>query len=252
MTCVVESGIPSSEAPVIVIAAAVSAAKPWTGCSFTILWPIVRMMRQPPAAVPAAIVTAQRTMIQNGTWSTPFLAFKVGLNHWAQDGAWAGSKAPAPTPTMRAKVMMPTVFWESLEPCEKPIRPAETSCSLPKTLLTMLGRTERRTMSIVRSIMKITPSVNPTKGEMIIGLMSFGQRPTVLPAESVADQMRLFQFRWVRPRTPPQRPPMSAWEELEGMPNHQVMRFQTMPPIRPQAMASCMPSMAICPPAMSM
>jgi hypothetical protein len=33
-------------------AAVVSAANPWTGCSFTILWPIVRMIRQPPAAVP--------------------------------------------------------------------------------------------------------------------------------------------------------------------------------------------------------
>ena len=30
---------------------------------------------------------------------------------------------------------------------------------------------------------------------------------------------------------------MSACEELEGMPNHQVIRFQTMPPISPQAMA---------------
>ena len=64
MTCVVESGMPISEAPWIVMAAAVSAAKPWTGCSFTILWPIVRMIFQPPAAVPRAIVIAQRTITQ--------------------------------------------------------------------------------------------------------------------------------------------------------------------------------------------
>ena len=103
----------------------------------------------------------------------------------------------------------------------------------------MLGRIAKRTITIVSRAMKITPSVKPMNGEMNIGLISFGQRPTVLPAASVPDQIRRPHSRWDWPRTPPQRPPTSAWEELEGMPNHQVSRFHTMPPIRPQAMASC-------------
>mgnify|MGYP001003114420 CR=1 FL=1 len=35
-------------------AAVVSAANPWTGSSFTTFWPIVLMMRSPPAIVPSA------------------------------------------------------------------------------------------------------------------------------------------------------------------------------------------------------
>ena len=50
MTCVVDTGMPMVEAPWMMIAAVVSAAKPCTGCSFTILCPIVLMMRHPPAA----------------------------------------------------------------------------------------------------------------------------------------------------------------------------------------------------------
>ncbi len=49
------------------LAPAVSAAKPWTGWSFTSLWPSVRMMRQPPAAVPAAIVVAHKITTHDGT-----------------------------------------------------------------------------------------------------------------------------------------------------------------------------------------
>src|SRR5690606_3121040 len=58
---VVEAGMPSDEAARSTEAALVSAAKPWIGCSWTSLWPRVLMMRQPPAAVPAAITRAQLT-----------------------------------------------------------------------------------------------------------------------------------------------------------------------------------------------
>src|SRR5258705_2688489 len=66
MTCVVESGIPQCVAASITAAAVVCAAKPWTGCILTSLWPMVLIIRQPPAAVPAAIVTAQMTLTQTG------------------------------------------------------------------------------------------------------------------------------------------------------------------------------------------
>src|SRR5205814_7032718 len=64
MLWVVETGIPRWLARKMTVAEVVSAAKPCTGWSLTILWPSVRMIRQPPAAVPAAIVRAQRTLIQ--------------------------------------------------------------------------------------------------------------------------------------------------------------------------------------------
>src|SRR5690606_13646431 len=64
MLWVVDTGMPSALARVITDAALVSAAKPWIGWSFTSLWPSVLMMRQPPAAVPAAMTSAQVTLIQ--------------------------------------------------------------------------------------------------------------------------------------------------------------------------------------------
>src|SRR3954454_10689353 len=62
MTWVVEIGMPRRVATSMIVAAVVSAAKPWIGFRLTILWPIVLMMRQPPIAVPSAIaVAAART-----------------------------------------------------------------------------------------------------------------------------------------------------------------------------------------------
>ena len=67
ITCVVETGMPKCEAPRMIVAAVVSAAKPWTGSSLTTRWPIVLMIRQPPAAVPSEIADAARRMTQSGT-----------------------------------------------------------------------------------------------------------------------------------------------------------------------------------------
>ena len=53
MTWVVETGIPKWAVTSSTVAAVVSAAKPWIGSSSTTLWPIVRMIRQPPTAVPS-------------------------------------------------------------------------------------------------------------------------------------------------------------------------------------------------------
>ena len=48
------------------VAEVVSAAKPLIGCSRETLRPRVLMMRRPPVAVPAAIVTAQMSLTQRG------------------------------------------------------------------------------------------------------------------------------------------------------------------------------------------
>ena len=50
----------------MIVAAVVSAAKPWTGSSLTTCWPIVLMIRQPPAAVPSEIAVAARRMTHSG------------------------------------------------------------------------------------------------------------------------------------------------------------------------------------------
>src|SRR5690349_20757856 len=63
MTWVVESGIPWPVAASITIEAVVCAENPCTGSSFTMFFPSVLMMRQPPVETPRAIVTAQTTLI---------------------------------------------------------------------------------------------------------------------------------------------------------------------------------------------
>ena len=60
MVWVVDSGTPKREASKIAVLAAVSAAKPLTGSSRVMPAPIVRMMRQPPSAVPIAMTLPQR------------------------------------------------------------------------------------------------------------------------------------------------------------------------------------------------
>ena len=67
MTCVVDTGIPKWAVASRIEAAVVSAAKPWTGSSLATRWPIVRMIRQPPTAVPSDSAVADTTMTQIGT-----------------------------------------------------------------------------------------------------------------------------------------------------------------------------------------
>ena len=57
MVCVVDTGMPSPVATNSMIAPPVSAQQPPTGFSFVIFCPMVLTMRQPPNAVPSAIVT---------------------------------------------------------------------------------------------------------------------------------------------------------------------------------------------------
>jgi hypothetical protein len=63
---VVDSGTPNPDAPKIVIPAAAWAAKPCQLCSRVMRHPMVRMIRQPPADVPAAIVKAHTTITHHG------------------------------------------------------------------------------------------------------------------------------------------------------------------------------------------
>ena len=67
MTWVVETGMPKWAVAMRMVAAVVSAAKPWTGSSSTTRWPIVCMIRQPPTAVPSESAVADTTITQTGT-----------------------------------------------------------------------------------------------------------------------------------------------------------------------------------------
>ncbi len=58
-TCVVDTGPPKSAAVRMTAAEAVCEQKAWTDLSRQIFDPIVRMIRQPPVAHPAAIAPAQ-------------------------------------------------------------------------------------------------------------------------------------------------------------------------------------------------
>src|SRR5260221_11188791 len=80
------------------------------------------------------------------------------------------------------------------------------------------------------------PTTKPTRGELIIGTMTFQRMP--LPCHQCSlpgmDQMMDDQRLPEAASTAPQSPPTSACEELEGKPNHHVSRLQTMAAISPQ------------------
>src|SRR5580698_9017121 len=85
--CVVETGMPKIEAIAMTVAELASAAKPLMGCSFTILWPSVRMMRHPPTAVPAAMVRAHVTLIQSAISRVLPAGGSGVLRNESQDGS---------------------------------------------------------------------------------------------------------------------------------------------------------------------
>src|SRR5262245_46681606 len=80
------------------------------------------------------------------------------------------------------------------------------------------------------------PRIRPAIGEVTIGTITFHRSP--LPSQKCSllgsDQMMTCQLPLEAARAEPQRPPMRAWLELEGRPNHQVIRFQMIAPRRAQ------------------
>ena len=81
------------------------------------------------------------------------------------------------------------------------------------------------------STMISTPRVNPAIGELIIGTITFHSRPLFwvqLPRS--CDQISAFQSLCAAASAAPHRPPISACEDDDGRPSHQVIRFQVMPP----------------------
>src|SRR5690606_36548841 len=75
------------------------------------------------------------------------------------------------------------------------------------------------------------PRVKPAIGELIIGTSTFHSRPPFLvQLPRSCDQISEFQSLCAAESAAPHRPPISACEDEDGRPSHQVIRFQVMPP----------------------
>src|SRR5688572_2669346 len=84
------------------------------------------------------------------------------------------------------------------------------------------------------------PRIKPHMGEVIMGTMTFHNRPFPLYQVSASgtDQIITDQLFCAAATAAPQRPPMSAWLELEGIPKYQVIKFHVMPPSSAQMSTS--------------
>src|SRR5690242_17551434 len=121
-----------------------------------------------------------------------------------------------------AKVMTPMVFCASLVPCASETTQAEPTCPIRKPCL----RPPSVSDLVIRYSDQVpTAAMSPAMtGERTAGMITLETSPcqfTALPPAAAI----------VEPITPP----MSACEELDGMPNSHVSRFQMMPPQSPAA-----------------
>src|SRR5579859_5325616 len=105
MVWVVLTGMPKTAFAMIVSPPAVSAANPPNGVSLVMRWPMVLMMRQPPAIVPPAMARQQQTITQSGT-----------ANDFSRP------------PETSAVVISPMPFCESFVPWPRLKSAAESNC----------------------------------------------------------------------------------------------------------------------------
>ena len=197
MVWVVEIGASKTYAVVYSTEAATdSEANPRAGSRWMMRRPRVRMMRQPPAQVPAEMAAAAEKITQNGS----------------------GSPSATYPPASRARKITPIVFWASCRPWPRAMAAAETLCATLKPRWARVGLARRK----VHMIATITrnPREKATSGESSIGMTTL---PTTTPQSALAPAAR----------AAPTSPPMSAWEEEDGSPYHQVMRFHVIAPSRP-------------------
>src|SRR5262249_8825285 len=134
--------------------------------------------------------------------------------------------------------MMPIVFCASLVPCMNPIAPALNFWAQPKNQFTRVGRAFWNTR--YRTAITMNPSTKPAIGDVTMGTITFHNSP--LPSHQCSllgcDQMITCQLPPDAASAEPHNPPISAWLELEGSPNHQVIKFQMIAPNNAQMMMS--------------
>src|SRR6202140_4973646 len=114
--------------------------------------------------------------------------------------------------------MMPVVFCASLPPCPSEYIEAEANCRMRKARSTANG--VERTDAQDTTATSTSASRNPTAGDSTMASKVF-DRPLQTAAESPALAIPA-----------PTNPPIKACELEDGIPSAQVIRFQTMAPIR--------------------
>src|SRR5580658_7022691 len=146
------------------------------------------------------MASAQARMTQNG-------AFDLAGTEWF---------------TIRASVMTPMVFCASFVPCARDTMQADPICPIRKPWL----RAPSVRLRLIRYSRYVPVAATRAAmiGDRAAGMTTFETRPCHLIAWPPAAAS-------VEPITPP----MSACDELDGMPRSQVSRFQMIPPHSPAA-----------------
>src|ERR671914_723963 len=114
-----------------------------------------------------------------------------------------GSPAGREPYATSARAITPMVFWASLVPCASASSPPDTTCPPRNPLVTGVGRSLPTIRYSTR--IEMPPTANASVG-------ATSAAPTI--------------------------PPISAWDELDGSPKYQVIRFQAIAPTRPPNTAS--------------
>src|SRR5258708_26198783 len=88
--------------------------------------------------------------------------------------------------------------------------------------------------------MMMKPSTNPINGDVNIGTMTFHKSPPPIYQCTALGcaQIITSQLLCAAASADPHNPPINAWLELDGRPNHHVNRFQMMAPTSAQMMMS--------------
>ena len=117
-----------------------------------------------------------------------------------------------------ARKITPIVFWASWRPWPSARAAAETVWAIRKPRKTFCGFRLRK-IHMIASITR-NAAMKPKIGDSTIGIRTLSTivvQCTTAPATSAA----------------PTRPPMRAWEDDEGRPKYQVIRFHVIAPSEP-------------------
>src|ERR1017187_4021930 len=178
------------------------------------------MIREPPIAVPDAMVKAQTTLIHACTLNS-------GARRKSSQGGRCSKALVLVVAVKRVNAMMPMVFCASLVPWVKLIQDALSNWQRPNTTFVRCGLQFRsRTMS---NAMNAKPTTMPQAGDKNIGPTTLGQSPSVLCVAGLkTDHLITDQSLAAEAKVAPQSPPISAWLELDGRHSHHVNRFQAI------------------------
>src|ERR671914_1258521 len=132
-----------------------------------------------------------------------------------------GSPAGREPYATSARAITPMVFWASLVPCASASSPPDTTWPPRNPLATGPGWS----LPTIRYRTRIDtpPTTNASVGATRAGIITFPTTPSPKKTASGPSATSMA----------PTTPPIRAWDELDGSPKYQVVRFQAIAPIRP-------------------